>query len=241
MQISSYVALSGQLALEKRMETLASNIANANTPGFKSEVIDFKSQFGQFHDRQTTFVEVGQTRLDMSAGGFTHTGNPLDLAVSGDAAFGFESATGIYYSRDGRLTLAPDGRLHNAAGHSVVDASNTPILLDPAAGEPAIGADGRISQNGKTVGQIGLYAIPAGSGFHRKGSAGFVPDQTPEAIVDFARTSVQQGYVEGSNVNTTTEMVNLIAVSRAFEAASTLADRTMEAERNALETLGGRG
>jgi flagellar basal-body rod protein FlgF len=240
MELSGYVALSGQLALEKRMETLAHNIANANTAGFKAGVVDFKALLASTARETTAFATMGPNSLNMSAGGLTKTGNPLDIAVAGEAALAYQSPQGVYYSRDGRLSLAPDGRLLNLAGDSILDPSSAPVILDPAAGEPVFGRDGRILQRGNTVGQIGLFAIDAKSEFERMGSSGIRPKAQPVAVTDFVGHGVVQGFVEGSNVNTVTEMVNLIEVSRAFEAASTFADRAMEAERNALETIGGR-
>jgi flagellar basal-body rod protein FlgF len=240
MEISTYVALSGQLALEKRMATLAHNIANANTAGFKAGMVDFKTVLTSAGRDSTAFAAMGADGLDMSAGGLTQTGNPLDLAVAGEAAFSFQSPQGVYYSRDGRLSLSPDGRLQNLAGHSILDPSSAPVILDPAAGEATLGRDGRIIQAGNTVGQIGVFSVDTTAGFERIGSSGFMPATPPEAVTDFVGNGVVQGFVEGSNVNTVTEMVNLIQVSRAFEAASTFADRAMDAERNALETIGGR-
>jgi flagellar basal-body rod protein FlgF len=241
MELSSYVALSGQLSLEKRMETLASNIANANTPGFKAGLVDFKTLLSQTGRASTAFVNTGANVLDMSGGGFTQTGNPLDLAVNGEAAFAYQSLNGTYYSRDGRLSLSPDGRLQNLEGHVLLDPSSAPVILDPNAGEVIVGRDGRLLQGGNVVGQVGLFVIESSSGFSRRGSSGFVPKETPQPVVDFSSTGITQGFVEGSNVNSVMEMVNLIKVSRAFEAASTFADKAMEAERNAIETIGGRG
>jgi flagellar basal-body rod protein FlgF len=170
----------------------------------------------------------------------THTSNPLDLAASGGALFAFQSEKGTYYSRDGRLTIAPDGQLQNLQGHSLLDISNAPLSLDPSAGEATIARDGSISQAGKVVGQVGLFLMNLAEGYNRFGSSGIVPATPAEPTSDFTNFGVMQGYIEGSNVNSVIEMVNLIEVSRAFEAMSTFADKAMEAERNAIEALGAR-
>jgi flagellar basal-body rod protein FlgF len=240
MDVSSYVALSGQLTLEQRMSTLASNIANANTPGFKAGTVNFKTIMTAAGIGGAAFAATSSNTLDMSNGGMTNTGNPLDLATAGGAAFAYESSQGTYFSHDGRLTITPDGQLQNLQGHALLDASSAPISVDPTAGEATIGRDGSLFQNGKRVGQIGLFAINLADGFDRVGSSGIVPKSQPEPISDFTNYGVLQGFIEGSNVNAVTEMVNLIDVSRAFEAASTFADKAMEAERNAIEALGAR-
>jgi flagellar basal-body rod protein FlgF len=240
MEVSSYVALSGQLTLEQRMATLAGNIANANTPGFKAGTVNFKTLMTNVGAGGSAFAAISENALNMSTGGMTHTSNPLDLATSGGAVFAFQSPQGTYYSNDGRLTIAPDGQLQNLQGHSLLDASNSPLSLNPSAGEASIGRDGSIAQNGKVVGQVGLFMLNLSEGFNRFGSSGIVPKAQAEPVSDFTSYGVLQGYIEGSNVNSVTEMVNLIEVSRAFEAASTFADKAMEAERNAIEALGSR-
>ena len=240
MEISSYVALSGQMTLETKMATLAGNIANANTPGFKAGTINFKTLLSSVGAGGTAFAATSANTLDLSSGGMTNTKNPLDLAATGGATFAYQSPQGVYYSRDGRLTIASEGQLQNLQGHSLLDSSKSPISVDPSAGEATIGRDGSVAQGGRLVGQVGLFQIDASEGFSRLGSAGIVPTSQPETISDFTRFGVLQGYVEGSNVNPVTEMVNLIEVSRAFEAMSTFADKTLEAERNAIETLGSR-
>jgi flagellar basal-body rod protein FlgF len=240
MEVSSYVALSGQLTLEQRMATLAGNIANANTPGFKAGTVDFRTLLTGVGAGGTAFSAIAQNTLDMSTGGMTHTTNPLDLAASGGATFAYQSAQGTYFSRDGRLTIAPDGQLQNLQGHSLLDPSNSPLSVNPAEGEATFGRDGSIVQGGKVVGQVGLYLVNPAAGFVRMGSSGIVPVTAAEPVSDFTRFGVLQGYVEGSNVNPVTEMVNLIEVSRAFEAVSTFADKALEAERSAIETLGSR-
>ena len=238
MQVNSYVALSGQLTLEQRMSTLAENIANANTPGFKAGAVDFKTLLANVGKEGTAFATAAQNTLDMSTGGMTNPGNPLDLAVSGPAAFAYQSPQGTYYSRDGRLTISPDGQLKNLQGDNLLDSSNAPLLVNPAAGEATVGRDGSLVQGGQVVGQVGLFMINIADGYSRRGSSGIAPVAQPEPVTDYTSNGVLQGYVEGSNVNSVTEMVNLIEVSRAFEAVSTFADKTLEAERSAIETLG---
>jgi flagellar basal-body rod protein FlgF len=240
MEVSSYVALSGQIALEHRMSTLAGNIANANTPGFKAGSVDFKTLMTNAGAGGSAFATAGAATLDMSSGGTTHTSNPLDLATSGGAVLAYQSPQGTYYSRDGRLTISPDGQLLNLQGHSILDSSNSPLSIDPTAGEATFAHDGSIVQGGKVVGQVGLFLMNLSEGFNRFGSSGIVPVSQPEPVSDFTNFGILQGYVEGSNVNSVTEMVNLIEVTRAFEAMSTFADKAMEAERNAIETLGSR-
>jgi flagellar basal-body rod protein FlgF len=240
MEISSYVALSGQLALEQRMTVLATNIANANTPGFKSGVMTFESLLTDRGNGGTAFVSAGRDQLNMKQGGLTQTGNLLDLATRGGATFAYQSPQGVYYSSDGRLTISPAGEVLNMQGHNLLDTGGAPLILDPAAGQATFEPDGRMIQAGKTMGQVGLFMLDLAEGFSRFGSSGIVPKIQAEPAGNFTGAGIVQGFIEDSNVNSVTEMVDLIEVSRAFEAASTFADKAMEAERNAIEALGSR-
>jgi flagellar basal-body rod protein FlgF len=231
MEESNYIALSGQLALEKRMATLASNIANANTVGFKAGTVSFGTLLARVGRTDSAFATTGKEGLDNSSGGLKATGNPLDLAIKGDSFFAYQSPQGSYYSRDGRLTMSPDGQLQNMNGDPILDVSGQPLQLNPAGGDALIGPDGRIAQNGNVIGQFALVHVDV---------SGIVPQNEVEPVADFNRNGIVQAFVEGSNVNSVSEMVNLIEVSRAFEAASTFADKAMEAERNAIEALGSR-
>jgi flagellar basal-body rod protein FlgF len=240
MDASTYVALSGQLTLEQRMASLASNIANANTPGFKAGSIDFRTQLTNVGRGGTAFAATGTDTLDMSSGGMTNTGNPLDIAVSGASTLAYQSPQGVYYSRDGRLTMTPEGQLQNMSGHSLLDASNSPVLVNATGGPITVAHNGKISQGGSVVGHVGLFSIDTGAGVTRRENSGIFPAQPPEPVSDFGRNGILQGYVETSNVNPVVEMVHLIELSRAFEAMSTFADKALDAERNAIETLGSR-
>jgi flagellar basal-body rod protein FlgF len=238
MEIGSYIALSGQLALERRMETLAGNVANANTPGFRSGQVRFGSIIAALGQGGTAFSATGEDMLNLEAGGMTNTGNPLDIAINGTGFFAFESQQGLHYSRDGRLKIASNGEVQNLDGHRLLGSSGSPLLVDPSLGSISVTKDGSLSQAGRIVGQVGLFAVDASQGFTRRGSAGIVPAAEPELLTDYARNNIAQGFVEGSNVNPVTEMVKLIEVTRAFESASSFAEKSSEAERNAIEALG---
>ncbi len=240
MEAGSYVALSGQLVLQERMSILAGNIANANTPGFKAGSIDFRTVLAEVGTGGTAFAANASSTLDMSSGGVSKTGNPLDLAISGSATFAYESPQGTYYSRDGRLTVSADGQLQNLQRHQLLNVSLAPVTVNPNAGPVTVGRDGSIVQEGKSIDQLGLFSVSSAEGYSRRGTAGFVPSVQPEPVASSSQNEILQGFLEGSNVNAISEMVNLIEVSRAFESVSTFADKTLEAERNAIEVLGSR-
>ncbi|MBL8791303.1 MAG: flagellar basal-body rod protein FlgF [Rhizobiales bacterium] len=240
MATGSFVALSGQLALDARLSTIANNIANARTVGFRANGVNFNPLVSSTQDFDTVFASTGKNHVNLNAGGFTRTGNPLDIAVHGDGFLAYTGPTGTYYSRDGRLSLTDTGELVNVLGQPVQDVGGSSITVDPKAGAVEISRDGGVHQAGQRVGQIGLFSINLNAGFTRAEGSGLVPVTPAEQLTDYANNSIVQGFVEEANVNAVTEMVKLIQVTRAFEAASTYADKMLESEMDAIRTLGAR-
>ncbi|MCY0149917.1 flagellar basal-body rod protein FlgF [Hoeflea sp. G2-23] len=238
MQSSIYVALSSQIALERRMNTLADNVANANTTGFRATEVKFNEVMADTGAADVSFVNQGQDFLSTENGGLRATGSQLDFAIRGDAWFMIETPTGQMLTRDGRFTITEAGALVNINGYPVLDPGGAPLQLDPAGGPPEAGRDGGLSQNGVRLGAIGLYQADLSQGYYRKGSLGVVPVVPPEPLLDTPGAGLVQGYVEDSNVNPVAEMSQLIMVSRAFENASAMMRSTDDIFKEAIRTLG---
>lgn len=240
MQDSLYVALSSQIALERRLNTIADNVANSSTVGFRATGVKFEDVVSGTGPRSVSFASSGSTFLSTSSGSMVETGNPLDFAIQGDAWFGISTPAGTVMTRDGRFTLANSGALVTVEGHPVLDAGGAPIQLDPNDGPPQAGADGSLTQNGRLVAAIGLFAFDPGPDFTRYGNSGIVPFGAPEPVVDRLDAGVVQGFVEDSNVNPVLEITRLIQVQRAFEHVSALIRDSESALDQAISTLGPR-
>jgi flagellar basal-body rod protein FlgF len=241
MESSGYVALSAQLAIDRRLSTVANNIANAGTVGYRAAGVVFNALTSPTESFETAFASVGKGSVNLASGGLKQTGNALDLAVKGDMFLGYMGSSGPYYSRDGRLTMLDSGELINPLGHPLLDGSGSPIAVKPDGGPLTVQANGTIIQGDAPVGQIGLFNLDLSGGFERTGSAGIVPKQAPETADAAAEGgAIVQGYIEESNVDPVSEMVRLIQVTRAFEAATTLSGKIFDAESEAIKTLGSR-
>lgn len=238
MDASNYVGLSSILALERRLTTIAHNVANASTPGFRSEEISFKAIVSEVSEPRTAFASLGQTYLSRASGPLRETGNPLDVAVKGDAWLALETPAGRVYTRDGRLDMGPDGGLRSVNGYPVLDASGAPLLVDPAGGPPTIAADGMITQRNRQVGAIGLFQIPANANLRRFDNSAVISDRDAEPILQFTDAGVQQGYLEDSNVNPVLELTHLIQLSRTFDAVMSSIDANQSTQKTAIRTLG---
>jgi flagellar basal-body rod protein FlgF len=238
VQPGLYVALSSQVALERRLTTIADNVANAGTVGFRATGVKFEDLVSGMGKGAMSFVSTGETYLSTASGGMKETGNPLDMAVKGDAWFGIQTPQGLIMTRDGRFTIQPNGQLVSIEGHPVVDAGGAEIILDPQAGPPVVSADGIIRQGGNLVGGIGLFEFNPGANFVRYGNSGVVPPVEPQPVVDRIDVGVMQGFVENSNVDPVLEMTRLIQVQRAFENMAALTRNSETTLDEAVKALG---
>ncbi|MEI9419348.1 flagellar basal-body rod protein FlgF [Mesorhizobium sp. Cs1299R1N1] len=238
MRDSLYVALSAQMALERRLDTIADNVANASTVGFRATGVKFEDVVSGAGQKSVSFASSGKTYLSGAHGAMTETGNPFDFAIQGDAWFAIDTPAGTVMTRDGRFSMNENGELMSVEGHPVLDAGGAPIQLDPRNGPPKAGADGSLRQNEQLVGSIGLYNFDPGQNFVRYGNSGIVPARTPEPVTDRSDVGIAQGFVEESNVNPVLEMTRLIMVQRAFENTAALMRQTDSSTDEAIKTLG---
>ncbi|MER0236751.1 flagellar basal-body rod protein FlgF [Fulvimarina sp. MAC8] len=238
METSLPVALSGQLAMEKRLETLAHNIANARTVGFRAEEVRFEELLSRTAPDPVAFVTKGETYLSNKSGALTQTGNPLDLAVRGEAFFAYQGDNGMVYTRDGRMEITAEGMVQTVTGRPLLDVGGQALQVDPAGGPLTVGGDGMIHQNGQQVAAIGLFRIPQGANTTRADTSGVVSDVPATPVVEFLSDNVVQGYVEEANVNPVQEMTRLIALQRAFESAANVVQSNDRSLSEAIKTLG---
>lgn len=238
MQSALYVGLSAQVALEKRLQTIANNVANVNTTAFRTDVVKFETVLSRAGTSPVAFSSPGDNIISREAGNLTETGNPLDVAVAGQGWLAFAGPSGTVYTRDGRLQIAPNGDLQTLTGFPVVDSGGAQVTLDPNGGPISIARSGAITQDGNEVGTLGLFNIPADANLDRYGNSGVVPDRPATAVVDFTRDGFRQSYVEGSGANPMLELTRLMSASRAFDGTNSLVEGTESALQNAIRTLG---
>jgi len=239
MDSGLYVGLSSQMALERRLNTLAHNVANTNTTGFRAGKIRFEEVLDGVTKTSTSFVSQGQSFLSPVSGGIEETGAALDFAVKGDAWFSVNTPEGTIVTRDGRFKMQETGELVTIDGHAVLDSGGAAVQLNPAGGRPEVGGDGVITQGGATVGSIGLFEYQPGPNYRRYGNSGIIAETPPEPVVDRSDVGIVQGFVEQSNVNPVAEMSKLISVHRAFDNVAALIRDSEGALEEAIKTLGG--
>ncbi len=240
-----YSAASGMTAQQLNVDTIANNLANANTNGFKARRTQFEDllyqsyiQPGAAAGSQTTVpsgLQVGlgtrpsANEIIFVQGNFTQTDNPLDLVIQGKGFFQVRQPSGnIAYTRDGGFQLDRDGNIVTATG----DPLEPQITIPAQAQSITIAADGTVSytQPGQTAsqvaGQIQLanFANPAGLNsigknlFTQTDASGDPTIGSPGGQEGIG--PLMQGYVEGSNVSVVEEFINMIVSQRAYDANS---------------------
>lgn len=219
------------LSSEKRVEAAGENIANAQTPAYKRQVL-FSTALEQSEASATPSASPQaavsakppqSARLtDLAQGKLVPTGKPLDIAMVGPGFVELRDADRTVFSRGGSFSLGRDGALVDADGRRLQSASGGPVTLDGVMDgtDIEILGDGTVLENGLPVAEIGLFEAESLSAMHALGGSLFSAD---EGTVRPAESSaLRQGFVERSNVNTSDEMVAIMAAIRQAESGSRL-------------------
>ena len=237
----SYVSLSQATALERHLNTTAHNLANATTSGYKSVHLLFESVEDTSTDRDISYVQDRGSYLDLRNGALIPTGNPLDIAISGEGWMAFQMENGdTGYSRHGRLVADVDGQLKTPAGRPVLDAGGGPITLPEGVGQDiTITAGGTITdRTGAVLGTLGVLSIEQGARMVPLGGGMYQIPSGAAAPQPLDNPQVKQGFVENSNVEAVLEMTRLIDIQRAYENSVKLMSQDDDLTKAALQRLG---
>jgi flagellar basal-body rod protein FlgG len=245
------------------MNSIANNLANVNTTGYKRDLLAFKDTMVFFaHDyimepvasiRDKKFFpdpqHLSRTRIatsltDFQQAGLKVTSAPFDLAISGEGFFKVASPDGEFYTRNGHFTLNQEGTLVTEQGWPVMSEGG-PITLPAGYKTATIAEDGRVFADGVETGQILLVSVDNLAGLEKQGNNLFrirPGSETEEIAVDPARSWMAQGFLESANVDAVYEMVNMIETQRQFEAYQKVMQTSDAIDREATTKVGrGRG
>lgn len=237
MENSVYIGLSRQMALSHQMDMIANNVANADTPGFRAQNLTFKEYLS--HPRgmkdKLSFVYDSRQYSSPQAGPARPTGNPLDVMLNGNGFLGVRAPDGARaYSRAGNFHLSPAGELENGAGLAVLDAGGSPIAIPADSQQITIDSQGIISNQGGQIGRLMVMEFKDMQSLKPIGNTAYVSSETGTPAT---QTTVQQGFVEGSNVQPVVEMTRMVDVLRSFQGVQNILDAENERLRGAIEKL----
>jgi len=222
-----YPAIFSSFIQDKRLDQIANNLANVNTAGYKQHRVVFdipaSTDLGNkvsmnsepvpaalLKNHSINFDVVG----DFSQGTIQHTGNSLDLALSGSGFFEIETPQGIRYTRNGNFTLNSEGKLVTQDGFPVIGENGNIIIKG---NNISISPGGKISVDGRQIDSIKLIDFPKPYGLKRLKNSlyGLVNTNIKEEKSN--EVEIKQGFLELSNINPISEMTRMINVMRSYE------------------------
>ncbi len=233
-------AASGMIPRVRKQEAIANNLANSSSAGFKRDRV-----FLEDLSRAQVKLMKGEadwqmppravTAIDFSQGTMERTDHALDFAIAGDGFFAVSTPEGERYTRNGHFDISPDGVLTTADGNPVLGTNGQ---LQLPAGTITVSEAGAVSVDGREVGSLRIvqFADPkvlvrAGSSLLAVGTGGVTPEAVPT-------NAIRQGFLEGSNVSTIEEMVDMITTYRYFESGQKAIQMQDETLGKAVNELG---
>lgn len=220
MDSGFYAATSALMARTQALDTIANNLANASTVGFRGEHNVFSSVLASaegasgsaLNQAMNSFGIMSGTSLDSTQGALQKTGNDLDVAIQGTGYFVVQTANGPVYTRNGSFQVSSKGQLVTSSGDAVEGDKGELTILP---GKVSISADGTISSNGAVSGKLKVVDFPAGTQLTSIGNTYYsAPKDSAEQA---ANSDVRQGALESSNVNPVANMVELVTAQRSTE------------------------
>lgn len=213
----------------RRQDVLANNLANGNTPGFLRDTVVVESEPAARPPSRGALPapRIAAVVARPAPGGMRVTGSPLDIAVSGEAYLTLQSSEGVRLSRGGAFTRQADGTVTDPAGRALLGQGG-PIQITGVRIE--ISPSGVVSVDGSQVDTIAVRGIAPGAALQKTADGLLMPAGGEAELTTPETYGVFQGYLEDSAVNPVSEMVEMIAVLRAYEAGI----RTVQAFDDAL-------
>ena len=251
-----YSALFGALSNEHRMNSIANNLANVNTTGFKRDMLSFKDTFAMYaHDQimepmvnlrsKKLFPEpqhlsrtrIAQAQVDFDQGSLKVTGAPFDVAISGNGFFKVRTPQGDFYTRNGHFRMTGEGMLITEQGYPVLG-NGGEVTLPDGVKNFTIAENGDIYGDGQAMGSIDLVEVDNPLGLEKLGSNMYRPRVGSDVQEVESKSYMVQGFLEVSNVNPVYEMVNMIEAQRQFEAYAKVMQTTEAIDKETITKVG---
>ncbi len=240
MQNTSYIALSRQAALQRQLDVIANNMANANTMGFKGEQMMFREYLVPTRSTERAmggklaFVQDVGVLRDTREGPLTKTDNALDFAIHGDGYFQIETESGMRYGRNGHFRMDQSGMLVNSQGFAVMDDRDQPIIFAPNETRIEVSEEGTVSTENGRVAKLKVVKFANDQQLRSAGDSLFETTQDAEVV---QRPTVVQGMMEESNVQPVVEMTRMTQILREYQGVQKMLDTEHERIMKAMQTL----
>ncbi|MBK67091.1 MAG: flagellar basal-body rod protein FlgF [Rickettsiales bacterium] len=238
MENTGYIVLSRQASFQRQMDVISNNIANANTTGYKARHMMFEEHLsgGGTNGSAISMVNEAGQFTQTEQGPLQQTHNTFDFALQGPGFFKVEhSISGeTYYTRAGNFTLNRNNELVTPMGHRVMG-DNGAIVIPTEAKDIRVSKSGVINSSEGELGRFSVVEFDNQQGMRIYGQNLWATEQLEQ---NAENTQLNQGMLEGSNVNTVTEMTNMIEVSRLYQMNQNVIKNEHDRIRNAINKLG---
>jgi flagellar basal-body rod protein FlgF len=241
MDTTTAIALSRLTAQSRAMDVIAGNMANTNTPGYRAERMVFADWLSPQDGttapkggRTLAYTQDRATYRNQAEGTLTQTGNPLDLALSGDGFFTVQTASGTRLTRAGRFTLQGDGSITDEAGNALLDNAGAPMRIAAADTQLTVTADGTLSSQNGPIGKIAVVKPTDANRMTAEGSRLFRADVP---TVSVAAPHMIQGAVEDSNVQAIPELTTMMNTQRDFQFVTQFVEAEGQRHQNAIDKI----
>lgn len=249
MSIGIYQSAATLSALERWQDVVAQNITSSQITGYRKRTVSLATQNAgtiESGSNSPTGQDIGvpmvfskvDTAINFSPGETQPTRREFDVAIQGDGFFEVQMSDGSKaYTRNGEFRMRPDRTLVTSSGNEVLTDAGAPIVLLPGGGTMSINRDGTIFQGDTQLGRLSVQKFANDKALIPLTGGYFIPaaGATPEPVEE---PDLLQGYLEGSNVTPLREMVDMVVISRAYEANQRIISAFDQELDKTLQALG---
>ncbi len=219
------------LRKQKHLEVISNHLANANTTGFKKDVLSF--------DR----MMKAEMTVDHSQGSLRKTSSKLDVALKSPGFFKIQTPQGIRYTRDGNFSLNVDSNIVTQTGDLVLGEGGQPLTIvgddqNLQSGKININTLGEIEIDGGAIGRLMVADFTDINQLEKDGSNYYVNTGTPDNEINPENVAIEQGFLELSNISSVSEMIGMIDAHRMYETFQKMMQTLDDADSSAIDTVG---
>jgi flagellar basal-body rod protein FlgF len=245
MENATTIALSRLVAQSRAMDVTANNLANAGTPGYRTERMMFSDWLVRepattnAHSippggRVLSYTQDRASYREREAGPLTHTANLLDLAIGSEGFFTVMAPGGPRLTRSGHFERSPDGTIVDGSGLALLDITGKKLQLSPADTDISVDSKGVISSQNGQIGQIGVVAPEDANRMRAEGGRLLASDSPTSPV---AAPRLTEGAIEESNVQPTLEITHMMTDLREFQLTSQFVQSEADRQQSAIDKI----
>jgi len=241
MDNATNIALSRLVAQTRAMDVTAGNLANTTTPGYRAGRMLFSDWLARQHGTTPPgggtiiYTQDRNSYRDRQAGHLTHTGNPFDLALSGDGFFTVLGPSGPRLTRAGHFNLGTDGTVMDEQGDTLLDTAGNKLQISTADTRITVAADGTVSSENGQIAKIGIVTASDANRLQAEGNRLLNANATSTSLV--AAPRIVQGAMEESNVQPAQEVTRMMNDLRTFQMVSQFIQTEADRQQNAIDRI----